>query len=238
MATLSWVRREELVQVHATVDIPQAFVATSGAITKLWQALSEPCPVIAATAHCHDGLVRQFATLEALLGYENPERASITSLEFSARSADRETTAQISLGARYSTSIRASLRGEEACILSLRTSLTDVLDGIRPWYTRIATVELFYVWFAIVGFPSLLIQILGATSPSSPKVAIPFRTVVYLTAVVVGALAAIGFVIWGTWRLRGRYFPVSTFAIGQGAERHQRDEQIRWVVIVGFLVKK
>jgi hypothetical protein len=89
------------VQVHATVDIRQAFVATSGDITKLWHLLAEPCPVVAATAHCHDGLVRQFATLDALVGYENPARASITSLELSAKSADRETTAQISLGARY-----------------------------------------------------------------------------------------------------------------------------------------
>jgi hypothetical protein len=224
------------VQVHATVDIPQAFVATSGDITKLWHVLAEPCPVFAATAHCHDGLVRQFATLEGLVGYENPGRASITSLELSAMSADRETTAQISLGTRYSTSMTASLHGEEACISSLRTSLTDILDGMRPWYSRIATVELFYVWVPIFAFPYLLIQILGASSPSSSKMEIPFRTAVYLTAVVVGELAAIGLVIWGTSRLRSRFFPVSTFAIGQGAGRHQRDEQIRWVVIVGFLV--
>lgn len=223
-------------QVHAAVDIPQAFVATSGDITKLWRVLAEPCPVVAATARCQDGLVRQFSTLEALVRYENPRRASITSLELSARSANHETTAEISLGRRYTTSMTASLRGEEACISSLRTSLTDVLEGMRPWYSRIATVDLFFVWFPILTVPYLLITILGLSSPRSSKVEIPFRTAVYLTAVVVGALAAIGFVIWGTWRLRSRFFPVSTFAIGQGAGRHQRDEQLRWAVIVGFLV--
>ena len=175
-------------QVHAAVDIPQAFVASSGTITKLWQVLAGPCPVVAATAHCHDGLVRQFATLEELLGYENPERASITSLELSARSTDRKTAAQISLGARYSKSITASLSGEEGCISSLRTSLTDVLDGMRPWYSRIATVDLSDVWIVLFAFPFLLIQVLGAFSPGSTKVALPFPTAVYVTAVLVGVL--------------------------------------------------
>jgi predicted lysophospholipase L1 biosynthesis ABC-type transport system permease subunit len=130
----------------------------------------------------------------------------------------------------------ASLRGEEACISSLRTSLTDVLDGMRPWYSWIAMVDLFLVWFPILTVPYLLLQALGLSRSSSSKVEIPFRTAVYMLAVVVGALAAIAFVIWGTSRLRSRFFPVSTFAIGQGLGRHQLDEQIRWVVIVGFLV--
>ncbi len=227
-------------QVHATVDIRQAFVATSGGITKLWHVLAESCPMVTATAHCHDGLVRQFATLEALVGYENPVRASITSLELSARSDDRETRAEVSLGSPYSASMKASLHGEEGCISSLRTSVTDVLDGMRPWYSRIATVDLSIVWGSVILAPFAVLQIFAVimSASSSPKIQIqiPFRTALYYTAVVIGGIAAIGFVIWATWRLRTRFFPVPTFAIGQGLGRHQRDEQIRWGVIVGFLV--
>jgi hypothetical protein len=130
--------------------------------------------------------------------------------------------------------MNVSLRGEETCISSLRTSLTDILDGMCPWYSRIATVDLFYVWVPSFMVLTLVLQFMS--SPSTPKVAIPFRKALYLTAVFVGAIAAIGLVIWGTSRLRSRFFPVSTFAIGQGLGRHQLDEQIRWVVIVGFLV--
>lgn len=223
-------------QVHATVDIQQAFAATSGDITKLWHVLAKPCPVVAATAHCRDGLVRQFLTLEALVGYENPGRASILSLEISARSADSETTAQVSLGTRYSASVKASLRGEEGCISSLRTSLTDVLDGMRPWYSPIAKVDLLFVWVPIFVVSSLVLQVMSLSGSTSLKVAIPFRTAVFIATVVVGAIATVGFVIWGTSRIRSRFFPISTFAIGQGFGRHQLDEKIRWVVIVGFLV--
>jgi uncharacterized membrane protein len=55
-------------------------------------------------------------------------------------------------------------------------------------------------------------------------------------AFTVTVLALIGIVIWGLYWLRKRFFPVATFAIGQGLTRHQHYEQIRWVVIVGFVI--
>jgi hypothetical protein len=43
-------------------------------------------------------------------------------------------------------------------------------------------------------------------------------------------------VIFGVSRLKARYFPMVSMAIGQGARRHSTDEQVRWTVIVGLLV--
>ncbi|WP_273232712.1 hypothetical protein, partial [Pseudomonas kuykendallii] len=50
---------------------------------------------------------------------------------------------------------------------------------------------------------------------------------------VIGAFA---FIIWLTSFMRKKFFPISTFSLGQGSERNKHSEQMRWVVIVGFVI--
>ena len=225
-------------EAHTKFDIPHAFVATNSDISKLWGIFQNAGLAVTATVSCTDGLVRHFDNCESLVSYDNPMRAAITSLELSAKSRDPYTTAEISLGARYSAPISISLRGEENLVSSMRTNVSDTVDGMRAWYSRVSTIDFFYVWF-YVWFPifmvlSLLAQIM---SPSgTPHPATPLKKALEVLAIVVAAIGGIAAVIWAIARLRKRFFPVATFAIGQGLSRHQHSEQIRWVAIVGFVV--
>ncbi len=37
-------------------------------------------------------------------------------------------------------------------------------------------------------------------------------------------------------KLREKFFPIATFAIGQGKERYELEEKIRWSIIVALVV--
>lgn len=219
---------------HTKFDIQQAFVATSQNITKMWKTLESSGMVVTATVSCSDGLVRHFQDCELLKQYENPQRASIAALEIAGRSREPYATAEISLGARYSAPVSVSIRGEEALVASMRTGLTDTLDGMKPWYSRISTIDLFYIWSPIIIVLILLLQMMAPSN--MPRPAIPFIKALNSLVIAVTVIGLISAVILGVAWLRKRFFPVATFAIGQGLDRHQHYEQVRWVVIVGFLV--
>lgn len=221
-------------EAHTKLDIAHAFVATSNDISKLWEIFENYGLEVTATASCADGLVRQFDSCAPLIQYDNPARAAMISLEISARSSDPYITAEISLGARYSAPISISLRGEENTISSMRTYVSDTVDGMRAWYTRIARVEFFYIWFPVFMVLLLIAQVM---SPSgAPHPAMPLKKALELVAILVATIGSVAAVIWAIAWLRKRFFPTATFAIGQGLSRHQHNEQIRWVVIVGFVV--
>jgi len=227
--------RERLpVEVHANFGIPKAFVATARDVSKIWKAFHDAAMDVNATANCVDGLVRHFESCESLVQYENPQRAAITSLEISARCREPYQTGEVSLGGRYSAPVSISLRGEETMVSAIRTTLMDTIDGMKPWYSRVSTIDLFYVWYPI--FMVLFLLARTMTPSDTPTPAIPFAKAVVLVAKLLALMATIGGVIWGIAALRKRYFPIATFAIGQGASRHQHNEQVRWVVMVGFLV--
>ena len=221
-------------ETHAKFDIPHAFVATGDDVSKLWDIFHNAGLAVTATVSCTDGLVRHYDNCESLVQYENPTRSAIASLEISAKSPDPYTTAEISLGARYSAPISISLRGEENLVSSLRTRLGDTADGMRAWYSKISTIDFFYVWFPILAALYFLYQIMSPSSTSQP--AMQLKKALEILAIVVAAMGSIALVIWSIAWIRNKLFPIATFAIGQGLSRHQYHEQIRWVVIIGFVV--
>lgn len=220
-------------EVQTQVDIAHAFVATSEDISTLWEILKDDNLTVTATASCADGLVRHFDNCESLVQYNNPTRAAITSLEISARSYRPYTAADISLGARYSAPISISLRGEENLVSSMRTNIFDKIDGMRSWYSNLSTMKIFYVWIFIFMFLFLLTQIMIPSGTPNPATPLKKAIGIIIAMAVVGSISAVIFAADG---LRKRLFPVATFAVGQGLSRHQHNEQIRWVVIVGFVV--
>lgn len=201
-------------EAHTKFDITHAFVATSNDISKLWGIFQNAGLTVTATVSCTDGLVRHFNNCESLVQYDNPKRAAITSLEISAKSSDLYTTAEVSLGARYSAPISISLRGEENAISSMRIYVSDTVDGMRAWYSRLSTIDFFFVWFPIFMVLLLLTQIMSPTSP--PHSATSLKKALEILAIVSAVIGSIAAVIWVIAWLRKRFFPVATFTIGQG----------------------
>lgn len=230
-------------EVHTKFDITHAFIATRDDISKLWDIFKNYGFKVTATLSCSDGLVRHFDNCESLVQYDNPARAAITSLEISARSPDPYTTAEVSLGARYSAPISISLRGEENVVLSMRTYVSDAVDGMRAWYFGISRIDFFYFRLTILIAIMLLIILIASfplfqiMSPANtPQPATTNNKALELLAICMAIIGITAAAIWAISWLQKRFFPVSTFAIGQGLSRHKHNEQVRWVVIVGFAV--
>lgn len=221
-------------EAYTTSDIPHAFIATSNDVLKLSNILKDKGFTVLATVACTDGIVRKFDNCESLAQYENPPRAAIRSIRIYAQSGDISTTAEISLGTQYAAPISISLRGEENLVSSMRTELTDIADGMRSWYSKISTIDFFNIWFPIFAALFMLASIMSSSSTSHPATLI--NKALLILAAIVACIGSIVAIIWAISQLRKRFFPVATFAIGQGLHRHQHNEQIRWVVIVGFLV--
>ncbi|OED13446.1 hypothetical protein A9Z05_18665 [Burkholderia sp. A2] len=106
---------------------------------------------------------------------------------------------------------------------------------MRAWYSPVATLDLWIVWVAIFVIFSLIMQfMLPSEVPKHPERT--FSEALQLLAKLLLYVAPALVVIFGVSRLKARYFPMVSMAIGQGARRHSTDEQVRWTVIVGLLV--
>lgn len=221
-------------EAHTIFFTQQAFVVTNQEVTKIWKTFEEIGMEVEAKATCSDGLVRHFKDNSMLTQYENPRRASVTGLEISGRCLKPYMSAEIILNPQYyfSERISVSIWGEENFVSSMRITINDILNGTKPWYSSIATISFNYIWITIFWVAYALLMTKSDTMKQSISLNVSLITVAFIVTV----LALICTMIWGVYWLRKRFFPVATFAIGQGLIRHQHYEQIRWVVIVGFMV--
>ena len=221
-------------EAQTRFDAQHAFVLEVEHVEKIWCLLEEQGMVVKATVDCSDGIVRHYEEKGSLASYENPKRAAISAVSFSGRIVEPFATAEIDLGARYSKSVSVSISGEETLVSSMRMSISDIVDGMKPWYSRIAVLDLSTIWFSIFMVLLLLAQLMGSSGEAKPS--IPFTKALSMVVVVAAVIGVVAFVIGGVSWLRNRYFPVATFALGQGASRHDHFERIRWAVIVAFVI--
>ncbi|MET1083681.1 MAG: hypothetical protein ABWY12_11630 [Burkholderiales bacterium] len=166
-------------QVEVEEGIKQAFVVEDHHVAKIWKTLEENGMEVRAKAYCSDGLVRRFTRSKELLHYENPQRAAIRTLEIDGYCYDGPMkTAGICLRQAYvfGEFVSLSLGGEEAPVTGIRTSLRDTLDGMKPWYSWIATagITTILMVISIVGWGGVFLLLLaystqlGARAPAAP----------------------------------------------------------------------
>lgn len=221
------------VRVHDSVRQP--FVLTAEDVLRVWTLLEQQVGPTCARSTCADGVERTFPDSHALTTYDNLPAREIRSLHLSASSpTDRDCHVSISFGEDFSRSIGLRLEGPEVEMAHLRTVIRDLCEGIRPWYSWITRIDGFYLVWGVASFGYLVLSVMtGDTRAARPHT---FSEAVSIVAVILAVLGVLMGAVWGFNYLRNRYFPVAMFAIGQGAQRHQRHESMRWVVVVGFLV--
>ena len=220
---------------NTAFEARQAFVITTQEIEKIWKTLESHGLAVVASVDCADGLVRHFESYQELVSYENPKRASITGMEIAGRSSEPHQRTEISFGRRISSPITVSISGEEQVVSTIRRQTSDSLDSIRPWYSRIAMLDISFFWFAMFMILGLFF-IFMLPSGGGPAPAVPFLKALKALAIVIVTCAAIWFIISGVNWIRNTVFPMRAFAIGHGLSRHQTLDQVRWVVVVGLVV--
>jgi hypothetical protein len=221
-------------EAQSSLEFPHAFVATSQDINKIWDVIESNEMVPEATVSCSDGIVRNFVDRDKLINYNNPKRAKIKSIEITGRRREPYTTIVITLGRKYSYNASVSIRGEESFVESSRILFTDILDGMKPWYSGFARIDLSNVFLSIILSIFLILQIMK--SESHPSHATPLDKAILILAITMFTMGIIVLSFFTISLFHQKLFPMSTFAIGQGISRHQYLENIRWVVVIGFFI--
>jgi hypothetical protein len=222
------------------IFLDKSFVLKIEDVQKLALAFSTWIGPPTLELDCSDGIARSFDTVDAVIQYENPVSKSIRSFRIRAYSKDMLEKATFSLSARDSSSMFISLEGVEQHVREVKEAIDDRIDAMRPWYSWLTRMDFITmaIFGCLFGYLALLVLIaLGGVATPTPKPATddPRGTAVAFL-IVFGVFAA---ALVGGWLgniIRNTVFPKGTFAIGQGEERFRRQENIRWVVIVGFLV--
>lgn len=222
-------------KVSAHDSIRQPFVLTVAEVSRIWDLLEGQVGPTEAHAACADGIDRTFSNYDALASYENSPPRAIQSVRFTARSPlDPGHHAVISFGEDFGRSIGLWLEGPELKVSHLRTVLRDLCEGIRPWYAWITRVDGFYLVWGVLSFGYLVLDLMvGERGPRHSRTG---REAIVIVLSLVAAIGLLGTIIWGLNRLRSLYFPIATFALGQGMGRYELYEKVRWGILVGFVV--
>ena len=212
-----------------------AFVLRPDAVRRVWTTLESAIGLVSATARSATAR-REFGSLSRLLAFDNAKAKEIRSLQFSARSRDFKRYGDVTFGGRYGlTPISATLSAQEdGEILQAYEELRDTINGTRAWYSLISRVDVATGFFVSVGV-IWFVGYIALGDPPEPRRGVELGQAVLRAAAAVGVIGALGLFGWLLWRLHARFFPRAFFALGQGVDRYQVDDNMRWVVIVGLV---
>lgn len=215
-------------------------------IEKFLESVKQYLPRMSISASCTDRLNRTFADIDELRKFNNSQRTAIAELEIIASDDKRSQRFSMALSNNERHNVRISLDADESIAIHVNDLYQDFLDSVRPWYSWIARADAYFVVFGIWLFALLgllaailfkLFQLFSLLEAKSipfkwPKFEVPGT--VFLSSVLIGLV--VPFVVAAINRFRSKFFPMGTFAFGDGENRYNRDEVIRTVVIAGFAI--
>jgi hypothetical protein len=234
------------VQINRSARETAVFVLKWMDIEKFLGSVEQYLPRMSISASCADRLNRTFADIEELKKFNNSQRTAITELEIIASDDKRSQRFSMALSNDERHNVRISLDADESIAIHVNDLYQDFLDSVRPWYSWIARADGYFVvlgilLFALFGMLAVILFKLSNLFTLLNAKSIPFKWpkfevpgTVFLNSFLFSLL--IPFVVVTINRFRSKFFPMGTFAFGDGENRHNRDEVIRTVVIVGFAV--
>ncbi len=211
-----------------------AFVLSEIDIKNIWGTLEQYFGAVSANVEFTDNIERKAESIEQLLAFENSKKRSIRRVEFSSRSENGENRSKVTFENYEHRPVLITASGIDDVITRFSDSCEEIIDGLKPWYSRLCKLDFFYIigGIAFIGFMLLRIMV-----PDSPKEApTELSRAIEILSILSAIFAALWFAIWGLNKIRAKCFPIATFAIGQGKERHRVIENIRWGVVVAFAV--
>lgn len=220
-------------QATAELSRNHAFVVTAAYVEKCWGLLAARIGPVDAVAHSVDNIQRPFDTAKKLAAYENTRDREIKRLALTARSDDHSKSARVTFGGYVP--ITASIEGPELVVTRLRDDISDVLAGTKAWYSWIARVNAGYIGMALILVVSLFANLV-TPDQEGPFPGVGFAKAALAIGILLLMLGCFAGLAWLFNYVRLRFFPVASFALGQGVDRFDFAERVRWCVLVAFFV--
>lgn len=222
-------------QVSRSFRDASVFVLRWEDVDRLHCRFADEFPIITIKASCADGLTREFSDLGELKQFSNAKRVAIDTLQFECRDQVYKNRSSIYFEASAAKNVRFSVDANEVAGTSLNTFFMDFLDSIRPWYSKLAGFD-FSIAVTVIALTSTMLLVLFAwlkgflksvtVSAGSGERAFKSFAASVVIMVTAGLLN----------HFKGKFFPMGSFAFGDGLKRHDNFEVLRTVVIVGFIV--
>lgn len=216
----------------------RAFLLTWSSLEQIYSSVATRLPKVSISAKCADRLDREFTSLQELKEFANPSRAAIQELRITGRDHAHDQRFSISLSNERRLNVRISLDADEENALPLNDLASDAVDSLRPWYSWVAKAD--WYWLVLGGWAATQIVLIAlklllagdkvlSFSSNAPVTARDFLKTGLIAFAPLAAGIGLNFV-------RDKFFPMGTFAIGQGELRHNSAEVTRSVLIAGFAV--
>lgn len=211
-----------------------AFILSSDDISKIWKKLESFNKSVTASVSFNDSIVRNVESLSELLNFENSKSRKILRIELQAVSSDRTNITRVSFDDDQYNTVLISSSGADDVVSKVAHDISEIVNGLRPWYSRICRIDigLLLISLLTVGF---LIVTLMTPEPEKKKV-LTFVETVKLIGLTTIFLLSLYYIHKAISVLKMKIFPIATFSIGQGLQRYKIHENIRWGVVIAFVV--
>lgn len=206
-----------------------AFALNSKQMSKLCGTLTEQIGKVEIEFQCSDKVTRTYDMIQNALEYENPSEKQIISLRLSSRSEDCKKSASLEF---HWTGISIRLTASEHDLSNLRSDLLDIIGGTRTWYSSFARLDFVpagSILITIVSCTYIAGMMFGWIEPVIQEYAI-WNLIFLLTPFL---WVCLGIILNKFWR---QIFPVGDFLVGQGQQRYEDMEKVRWGIVIAFLV--
>ena len=213
-----------------------AFIVRQDEVKKIWDLLQSRIGPVILQVNCSDEISREFKSLQEFKRFENPPQKKIVRMTFNAHSEGRKKTAEIEFSKGDYRVIDIRLNASDQVLSRLYDDVCDILDGMRAWYSILSRLDFGYLMIAVFWVISSISWLNKSNNEKPPELDMTIEIVAILGLLIVGGAIVFGVLVWLLNKLKGVFFPIATFAIGQGLERYNIDEKIRWAIVVGFVV--
>jgi hypothetical protein len=189
-----------------------------------------------------DGTSITTSSIDDVLRLPNSRDRRITYVSLSTPLLYRPLNARVNLIESRNAPVSYDVSGEYRKVLPVTDALDDHLPGLRQWYTPVvrfsALGAFILIGLALYTLIAVLVaadfffpdQVPGTLQPSGEA------TYSLYTGVFVVAILLVLLLLEGIDRVVRRVFPVATFAIGQGLDRHKHLNFVRVVVVTAIVL--
>lgn len=211
-----------------------AFVLSSDDISKIWKKLESFNKLVTASVSFNDSIVRNVDLLSELLSFENSKNRKILRIELQAVSSDRKNITRVCFDNDQYNTVSISSSGDDEVVSKVAHDISEIVNGLRPWYSQICRIDIGLLLTSLltVGF---LIATLMTPEPEKKRV-LTFLETAKLIGFTALFLLSMYYIHKAISFLKIKIFPIATFSIGQGLQQYKLHENIRWGVIIAFIV--
>jgi hypothetical protein len=244
--------RRSVVATKREEFIRHAFVLNYESLDKLDVKIKQYVGSPHYAADCSDGVARKFPDAKKFKDYENLSNKAVEKLRIVSIDIQRSRTIIMTLQNNARVPIFLYLDMPEEPHDKLYSSVTEILFSMKPWYSRLATLNIIVIlWLLLTFFFAIRSIYMFSMLPpfdvvefgqqlrqlnAGEMLEILFEILLH-TAPVIVILVILDKLIFPLIERAWKYiFPTAMFNVGQGATRFENGEYIRKGVVISLLI--